>query len=355
MSYHHRPGDIAKLGPLSLATLIEAMNGQGCELTLPTDLISLSEQTSISDICTLEKAHPSSISFFHNRKYRDKLASCQAVACIVSPKDAQLLPQGMIPLVTPHPQWSYACAIDCLYGLDAREVEEMGGMGKIGEMDGQPPKLGQVGKECWIHPTAVVSRTAQLGDGCTIGAHSYIGPDVSLGAGTSVADNCTIIHSTIGANCRIDSGARLGTTGFGFVTHPQLGIRRITHVGRVEIADQVEIGANTCVDRAVLGVTSIGHSTKIDNLVQIGHNTTIGSRCLICGLAGIAGSTVIGDGVTIGGQSGIAGHILVGAGASIAGHSGVISDVAPQATVAGFPATDKATFWRAMSRLLQRD
>ncbi|MDR5682935.1 MAG: UDP-3-O-(3-hydroxymyristoyl)glucosamine N-acyltransferase [Armatimonadota bacterium] len=207
-----------------------------------------------------------------------------------------------------------------------------------------------------VHPTAVVAPTAQLGPQVAIGAHAAIGEGARVGAGTvihahvcvgpeaTVGERCVLYpHVVVGERVRVGdrvilhAGVVLGADGFGFVAGPH-GHRKIPQVGTVVVEDDVEIGANTTVDRATLGETRIGEGTKIDNLVQIAHNVQIGRRCLIAAQVGIAGSSVIEDGVVLAGQAGVSDHVRIGAGAVVLGKAGVTKDVPPGATVSGFPA-----------------
>jgi UDP-3-O-[3-hydroxymyristoyl] glucosamine N-acyltransferase len=165
-----------------------------------------------------------------------------------------------------------------------------------------------------------------------------------------VASNCTLTHCEIGERVILHPGVRIGQDGFGFAPGAQ-GHTKVPQLGRVLIGDDVEIGANSTIDRGAGPDTVIGAGTKIDNLVQIGHNVSIGRGCLIVALVGISGSTKIGDFVMIGGQAGVAGHLKIGDGARIAAQSGVSRDLAPGATVAGSPAEDARAFWRDLAFL----
>ncbi len=206
-----------------------------------------------------------------------------------------------------------------------------------------------------IHPSAVVSEGCKIGAGVRIGAFScigtgsVIGDNVTILTGVQIAENCRVDSDTvlfpnvvlypdvsIGKRCRIHSGTVLGADGFGYVLIGQ-GLRKVPQLGGVLIEDDVEIGANCCVDRAKTGKTVIGAGTKIDNLVQIGHNVQIGKGCIIVAMSGVAGSARLGNGVMLGGQSGIVEHGIVGDGARIAARSCPISEVAPGETILGFP------------------
>lgn len=217
-----------------------------------------------------------------------------------------------------------------------------------------------------IHPTAVVEPSARLASdvhlgpwtfvgrnsllerGVTVGALCSIGRNVTMGAESVLHDRVTLYDGTcLGERVVVHSGSTLGSDGFGYY-NVATGPVKIPHVGRLVIEDDVEIGANCCVDRATLGETRIGSGTKIDNLVQIAHNVVIGANCLIASQVGIAGSTRIGDRVTIGGQAGLVGHITIGNGVTIGAQAGVIGSVNEGHTVSGYPARDHA---EAMRRL----
>jgi UDP-3-O-[3-hydroxymyristoyl] glucosamine N-acyltransferase len=209
-----------------------------------------------------------------------------------------------------------------------------------------------------IHPTAVIEDSAVLGSGVAVGCHAYIGHNVRIGEGTIISTGCVVGESTtIGSHCRLDgnvvvyhncrigdscviqANTTIGSTGFGY-SFIDGEHRLIPHNGGVVIGDCVEIGANSCVDRAKFGNTIIGAGSKIDNLVQIAHNVVIGKCCVVAGQVGLSGSCVLGDGVVIGGQAGMADHLSIGAGAMVGGRGGVMGDIPAGAKVMGLPAID---------------
>lgn len=222
-----------------------------------------------------------------------------------------------------------------------------------------------------IHPTAVIDAGAVLGDGvavgacaviaagvsvgarCTIGPGAYLGPGVTLGADSLIEANVTLHRdSHLGERCIVHSGTVIGGDGFGFRWDGRAH-RKIPQLGRVVIEDDVDIGCNCCVDRATLGETRIRRGTKIDNLVQIAHNTDIGAHVIMAGQAGVAGSSTIGAGVAIGGQVAVSDHVNVGAGARIGGQSGVTKDVPGGAVVFGTPARPMKDTLRELASLGQ--
>jgi UDP-3-O-[3-hydroxymyristoyl] glucosamine N-acyltransferase len=220
-----------------------------------------------------------------------------------------------------------------------------------------------------IHPSAVVAPDAQIDDGAVIGPLSVIGPRARVGAGTAILAHATVgADAVIGRDCLIHPGARigdrvvlgdrvilqhnvsLGADGFSYAgpapgervaSHPMADLARINSLGTVIIGDDVEVGANSAIDRATLAVTRIGRNTKIDNLVQIGHNAEIGENCLICGMVGISGSVQIGDRVILAGGVGVADHVTIGSDAMIAAGSGVVSDVPAKGEMFGYPAVPR--------------
>lgn len=224
---------------------------------------------------------------------------------------------------------------------------------------------------CGIHPTAEIDPTATVGEdvcigscvivgpGCSIGARSIIESGARLHSGVQIGEDCHLYSNvvlyqdtTIGKRVLIHANAVIGADGFGY--RPSLdgsGVLKIPHVGNTVLGDDVEIGANTCIDRAKFGSTTIGSHTKIDNLCQIGHNCRIGTACFISGQTGIGGSTVVGNFVQIGGQVGVSDHLTIGDGARITGKSGVMQDVPAGMTWAGTPAHDAIAVWREQKML----
>ncbi len=222
-----------------------------------------------------------------------------------------------------------------------------------------------------VHPTAVIAATAQVADGvsidayaviqdhATIGAGSWIGPHAVVGAGCILGRDVRLHagavlypYVDVGDRVTLHAGARVGREGFGFIAGPS-GPVRIPHVGRCVLEHDVEIGANSCVDRGSVDDTIIGAGTKIDNLVMIAHNVRIGRMCFLASQVGIAGSARIGDGVQLGGQVGVGGHIAIGSGASLAGRSGVYGDVPAGETWSGYPARPHREQLRAQAASLR--
>lgn len=210
--------------------------------------------------------------------------------------------------------------------------------------------------ETGIHPSAVVHESAKLHETVTVGPNAVIERDVTIGAHTRIDAGAVIsLGTTIGARCRVGANTVIGGEGFGYISNKQTGEHtRLPHVGTVVIEDDVEIGANTGIDRAKFGITRVGQGTKIDNLVQVGHNVNIGKNCILCGLVGVGGSAIIEDNVIVGGQTGIADNITVGKGAQLAARGGILGNVPPGAIYVGSPAKERGQAFRefaALSRL----
>jgi UDP-3-O-[3-hydroxymyristoyl] glucosamine N-acyltransferase len=225
-----------------------------------------------------------------------------------------------------------------------------------------------------IHPTAVIDTTAVIGNGTRIGAGSYIGPKVNIGENVTIYPNVTILDEcSIGKNtviwsgavirerchmgndCIIHPNATIGADGFGFRPDPQRGLVKIPQIGNVILGNNVEIGANSCVDRGKFSSTVLGDGCKIDNLIQIGHNSKLGRFCIMAGQSGLAGSVTLGNGVLIGGSASITDHVTIGDGAIIGGGSGVTKDVPAGVTLLGYPAIearDALRQWAILKRLV---
>ncbi len=226
-----------------------------------------------------------------------------------------------------------------------------------------------------VHPTAVISKTAKIGKDCKVGAHSYIGENVVLGDNVTVYPNVSIFDDTtigagtviwsgtvirerseIGTHCIFHNNVSIGADGFGYRPSEQ-GLTKIPHIGNVVIGHYVEIGANSCIDRGKFSSTILGDGCKIDNLVQIGHNSVLGRFCIMAGNSGLAGSVTLGDGVVIGGSASIKDHTTIHSGATVGAGSGVIADVPAGKTVVGYPACDSREMlkqWVALRKLARK-
>jgi UDP-3-O-[3-hydroxymyristoyl] glucosamine N-acyltransferase len=201
-----------------------------------------------------------------------------------------------------------------------------------------------------VEPGAVVGPEARIGRGSRIAAGAVVGYRVTIGRDSYIGPSATVAHALIGDRVIIHTGARIGQDGFGFAMGPT-GHFKVPQIGRVIIQDDVEIGANSTIDRGALKDTIIGEGSKIDNLVQIGHNVVLGRHCVIVAQVGISGSTELGDFVVMGGHAGAVGHVKIGSGAQIAGASHVSKDVPPRARMGGTPARTLTQWGREIAFL----
>ena len=201
-----------------------------------------------------------------------------------------------------------------------------------------------------LGPNVVLGAGVEIGSGTVIGANTVIGAGVAIGRNCVIAANCSIDCAYLGSNVVLHAGARIGSEGFGWLDLGRTN-RKIPPLGRVIVQDGVEIGANTTIDRGALGDTVIGEGTKIDNLVQIGHNCHIGRYCLIAAQSGLSGSTVLEDGVLMGGGVGTAGHLTIGRGSVVHGRAAVTKDWPAGSKLIGAPAQDIKDFWREAAML----
>ena len=318
------PGFFERAGPFLLQLIAERL---GCEAPPGADL-----NQAITDIRPLDEAGPGHLSFFENRKYLPQLQASRATACLVAPAFAARVPASTVPLKLKSPYRGFALALQMFYP-DA--MHPKAAMSTAGEPHVHPTARIEPGVR--IEPGAIVGGEAWVGAGTTIAANAVIGYRVTVGRDSYIGPNASIIHALIGDRVIIHAGVRIGQDGFGFAMGPG-GHLKVPQIGRVIVQSDVEIGANTAIDRGALKDTFIGEGTKIDNLVQIGHNAVVGRHCIIVGQVGIAGSATLGDYVVVGGQGGVAGHITVGAGAQIAGASHAKDSVPAGARMVGTPA-----------------
>ena len=292
-----------------------------------------STSTPLSNIGALDSAKEGDLAFLGNDKYHAQVAECNASAILVpadytgsSPKENQ----AYIFVEKP----SYTLALICGQIEAALWPKPPAGIHPSAVI----AESAKIGQNVHIGPFCVIGEKASIGDGTVLDAHVSLGTASSIGENSHIESGVRICaYSQIGARVHILPNAVIGADGFGFI--PVDGkIEKIPQIGNVVIEDDVEIGAGTCIDRARFSSTRIGKGTKIDNLVQIGHNCVIGKYCFLCGQVGMAGSTTVGDYVTLAGQVGLAGHIKIGDKATIGAQAGVLGDVEPGATMLDSPA-----------------
>ena len=280
----------------------------------------------VTSAATLEDARPGQISFLANQKYVRQLEMTKASAVIVAPS---MRPIGTVTLLeTPEPYHAFARALELLHGHRKH------------------PFAG-------VHARAHVEPSATIGEGTVIYPGAYVGTGAHVGRDCIHYPNVIIYNDcVVGDRVIVHGGAVIGADGYGFATvHGRH--HKVPQIGNVIVEDDVEIGANTCIDRGAIGSTVIGRGTKVDDLVMIGHNARIGANSLVVAQAGVAGSVSVGHHATIAGQAGIAGHLKIGDNVTIGAKAGVISDVPDQATIMGLPAMPVAHGRRVYSIFTQ--
>lgn len=313
--------------PLTLAHVAEIA---GAALPAGTD-----PAQPIASIRALDEAGPSDLAQFDNPRYLDALASTRAGFVLVSRRNAGRVPASAVALACADPQRAFAKCLAAMFPEASRPASFFG-EGGISSLAIIHPTA-RLERDVRVDPGAVIGPLAEIGRGSIIGAQCVIGPGVKLGRDCSVGPHVSIQHALIGNRVILHPGVRIGQDGFGFAMGPQ-GHLKVPQIGRVIIQDDVEIGANSCVDRGAIRDTMIGEGTKIDNLVQIAHNVVIGRNCIIVAQCGISGSTTLEDGVVLAGAVAVIGHVRIGAGAQIGATSNVATDVPAGARWGGTPA-----------------
>jgi UDP-3-O-[3-hydroxymyristoyl] glucosamine N-acyltransferase len=304
-------------------------------------------ETEIHGIAGIERAEPGHITFLANRRYFPLLKTTRASAVLI--EDGIALERGAgLPMIaalrSPNPYLAFAHAIELFY---------------------QPPRY-----EPGIHPTAIIAKTARIGDRAHIGPYCFIEEDAEIGRNAILHSFVTIYrgarigddfvahaHAVVREFCRIghrvilQNGAVIGGDGLGFAKQKDGSWYKMQQSGPAVLEDDVEVQANACVDRATVGETRIGRGTKLDDLVLVGHASQVGADTMLCGQVGLAGSTQVGSGCILAGQVGTAGHLSVGDGAVITAQSGIPNDVPPRSLYSGYPAIDNRDWLKNMAAL----
>jgi len=295
-----------------------------------------------TDVAPLDTAEPTDVSFLDNKKYVGAFETSRAGACLIHPDLVSRAPAGMALLVTPTPYTGYALVAQAFYPLPVPGP----GISPGANVD----PTAEIGEGTEVAAGAVVGAGVRIGARCRIASNAVVGDRVEIGDDTTIGACASLSHCLIGNRVTIYPGARIGTDGFGFAMDPK-GFVRVPQLGRVIIEDDVEVGSNSTIDRGAGPDTVIGRGSMIDNLVQIGHNVTMGPGCVIVAQAGISGSTKLDHHVVLAAQAGLTGHLKIGAGARIAAKSGVMRDVPAGTEVGGSPAVPMKQWLRQVATL----
>ncbi len=298
----------------------------------------------IDDVGPLDRAGPGAVTFYEGARLKPALATTQAAAIVLRADDEDLVPPGAAALIATEPYRSFASAAFLFYPPPVRAATTI----DAGALVDPTARLGE---GVSVAAGAVVEADVEVGAGSVIGANAVVERRCILGEGCVVGAGASLAYTLVGARTIIHPGARVGQDGFGFALGVEHG--KVPQLGRVLIGDDVEIGANSTIDRGALGDTVIGSGTKIDNLVQIAHNVVIGEHCVVVAQSGISGSTELGHHVVVAAQCGITGHLTIGPGTRLAARAAVIGDLTGNADYGGAPAIPAAE-WRRQLVAIRR-
>lgn len=336
------PGDprfFERAGPFTLAAVVDAAGGKA-----PPRRIML------RGVAPLGAATADDVTFCLNtRKNLAALQATQAGAVIVHADMAAAVPDGSVAIVVGDPLVGWAQAAALFYPLPPARA----GVHPSAVVD----PTAQVDPTAEIGPLSVIGERAVIGARCRIGPLASVGAGVVIGHGVRIGSHASVSHALVGDRSYIYPGVRIGQDGFGFAMTPD-GFHTVPQLGRVVIENDVEIGANSTIDRGAMEDTVIGAGTRIDNLVMIGHNVRVGRGCVLVAQCGISGSTVLEDHVVVAGQAGITGHLRIGSGSRIGAKAGVMGDVPPRSDVVGAPAQPAKVFFRELAvlrRIIRRE
>ena len=299
----------------------------------------------IQGIAPLDRAGSGDLSFLVNKKYLAAFQASQAGAVLCTEEHRAAQPGPATRIIVKDPQRAMLGAVKALFPEPPRP-SGVDATARIG-------RGAVLGEGVYLGPHVVIGDGARIGDRAVIMAHAVVGDGAEIGAESTLYPHVVLYaRAVLGQRVILHAGARIGCDGFGYVPGRQ-GHEKIPHAGGCRIGDDVEIGANTTIDRGSVDDTVVGAGTKIDNLVQIGHNCRIGQRCLIMAQVGIAGSTRIGDDVILAGQAGIGGHLSLGDKARVGAQAGVMGSVDPGLTVSGYPARPHRDSLRGSAALVR--
>jgi len=296
----------------------------------------------VHTLAKIEEGVTGALSFLANPKYEEHIYTTLSSICIVNKsfEPSQALPENLTLVKV---EDAYACFAKLLEMYDTMTKPEA----RI-ESPSYIDETAEVGDSLYLGAFAYIGKHCKIGNNVQIHPNANIGPNVQIGDGTIVYAGATIYRDcVIGKNCTIHSGAVIGADGFGFAPNEKGEFQRIPQIGNVVLEDNVDVGANTTVDRATMGSTILRQGAKLDNLVQIGHNVEVGSNTAMAAQVGIAGSTKVGNNVLMGGQVGLAGHLKIGDRVKIAAQSGIPGSVKEDSTIMGSPAFDSKEYKKA--------
>jgi UDP-3-O-[3-hydroxymyristoyl] glucosamine N-acyltransferase len=302
--------------------------------------------TPVDRIASLTEAGEGALVFVDGKRNAHHLAKLNATAVLCTADIADQVPAGIAVLIAKKPQYAFATVGRLLFPTAARPAPLTSETGISDRAYVDPTAKVEAG--AIIEAGAVIGAGAEIGSGTLITSNAVVGRHCRIGRDCYIGPNVSVQYALVGNRVTVFGGAQIGQDGFGFVTGPR-GPEKMPQIGRVIIQDDVEIGANTTIDRGALSDTVIGEGTKIDNLVQIAHNVRLGRGCVIAGHCGLSGSVTLGDYVMLGGRVGLADHVTIGTGAAVAAASGVMHDIPEGGRWGGMPAQPMKDFFREVT------
>ncbi len=320
-------------GPIALADLCRDAN-----ISLPGDADGGAE---IFDVAGLQQAGPSHISFFSEARAKEDFHSTKAGWCLTKLKENHPAPKSVTLIPVDAPSVAFANVARLFYPEHVLQISAQ---------EKSIHASARLGKGVILAPGVVIGPNVEIGDGTRIGANVFIGRGVAIGRNGEIGPNASIAFAFLGDEVIVQAGACIGGCGFGFASDAN-GHVKIPQLGRVIVQDRVEVGANTTIDRGALSDTVIGEGTKIDNLVQVGHNVRIGRNCIIVSKVGLSGSVTLKDFAIIGGATAVAPHVTIGQGTRVAAMAGVMHDLEDGQSYSGIPARPARVFFREVATL----
>ncbi|MEE8438376.1 MAG: UDP-3-O-(3-hydroxymyristoyl)glucosamine N-acyltransferase [Micropepsaceae bacterium] len=320
-------------GPFTLADLC-----RDAQISLPKNVDG---DAIVQDVAGLQQAGSSHISFFSDARAKEDFSTTKAGWCLTALNENRAAPKAAALIPVDAPARAFAAVARLFY--PEHELDVFAQQKRV-------HVSARLGQDVVLAPGVVIGPDAEIGDGTRIGANSFIGRGVAIGRNCAIGSSVSIAFSFIGDDVVVQAGARIGGSGFGFASTAE-GHMKIPQLGRVIVQDKVEVGANTTIDRGALADTVIGEGTKIDNLVQIGHNVRIGRNCILVSMVGLAGSVTVKDFAAIGGGACVAPHVTIGQGTRVAAMGGVMRDLEDGESYCGIPARPAREFFREVATL----